>query len=116
MNNMSIWIILTVIYLLAATGCLGGVVAMVIGCSVNAKPRQTLWMGYAAAAIGLLLLITWAVTGERLSFWIVVPIVSLFGGLGAVIQSLCTRSCRRRSRYNRCRKYQHCLGRLRFVR
>lgn len=98
MIDATVWVILVGIYILAIGGCLCGLLAVTLNCAVTFRLRQTQWMGYGAIVIGLLLLIGWVVTGERLSMWILVPIVSLGSGITAVTQYRRRRLRRRRSR------------------
>lgn len=97
MADATVWVILVGIYFLAVGGCLCGLLAVGLNCAVTFRLRQTQWMGYGAIGIGLLLLIGWVATGERFSYWILVPIVSLGSGMTAVIQYRRRRSSRRRS-------------------
>lgn len=98
MTSSTVWATLMGIYIVAVSGCLFGVLAVIWNMTTNGRLSFALWMGYGAIAIGSLLFIGWLATGERFSIWILVPIISLGTGVIAVVQYYVLRSRRRRRR------------------
>lgn len=112
MTNGTVWTILIGIYIVAVSGCLVGFLAVIWNVATAGRLRSSLWMGWGAIAIGSLLFIGWLKTGERFSFWMFIPILSLGTGLIAVIQYYVFRLRRRRGRRGRCvyRLKRRCLS------